>query len=194
MTPGPGPREWGRAWSLRPAGRARGMILRWGRRWGDSVWATLDPGRLGAESGRPTTPASEQLGRRRRQASSPNPAFQPGLEAGGWDTGSRVSDSGPLLGLLQPPQSLLTPLEGPCGAVAAGVGLPWPHGARSPRSRHPRPRPCDDPRWLRPERGWGRAWRKGPAPGAGLPAAGPWPGAPGASPDQAAVWELWRAE
>lgn len=101
---------------LAGAGRARRMVLRWGRRWGASVSATRDPGRLGAESGRPTTPAREQLGRRRRPrrwASSASPAFQPRPEAGGWDAGGRVRDSGPLLGLLQPPQSLLTPLQGP---------------------------------------------------------------------------------
>lgn len=129
------------------------MILRWGRRWGASVSATLDPGRLGAESGRPTTLASEQLGRRRRrrrQASSPSPAFQPGPEAGGWDAGGQVRDSGPLLGLLQPPQSLLTQHQGPCGAVVAGTAVAPRH---SPSSRHPRPRPCDEPRWLRPEGG-----------------------------------------
>lgn len=61
-----------------PMGRSSGGVTLWG----DSVSATLGPGRLGAESGLPTTRASEQLGRRRSQASSPRPAFQPGLESG----------------------------------------------------------------------------------------------------------------
>lgn len=136
MTPGPGPGEWGRAWRLQPtrAGRARGMSLRWGRRWGDSVWAALDPGRLRAESGRPTTPASEQLGRRRRrQASSPNPAFQPGLEAEGWDVGSRVSDSGLSLASASPRSRYLRRLS-KAPAAPSRPGRPWPHRARRARA------------------------------------------------------------
>lgn len=43
-----------------------------------------------------------------------------------------------------------TPLKGPCGAVVARTAVA---PRLSPRSRHPRQRTCEEPRWLRPEAG-----------------------------------------
>ena len=56
-----------------------------------------------------------------------------------------------------------------------------------------RQRPRDEPRWLRPEVGVPRVGRKGSHSRGRAACCGARPGAPGASPDQAAVWKFWGA-
>lgn len=77
-------------------------------------------------------------------------------------------------------------------AAPSWPGRPWPHGARQALATRDRV-PAMSPGGCGRKEG-SRAGRQRPAPRAGLPAAGPWPGAPGASSDLAAVWELRRAE
>lgn len=110
MTPGPGSREWGRAWSLRPTG------------WGDPP---VGPP-AGPTASRPhwTGPprsrvwAPHHRGQRaiRKAAAAPG-QFSLSRGSGGLGRGS------PSAGLSQPPQALLTALEGPRGAVVARTAV-----------------------------------------------------------------------
>lgn len=78
-----------------------------------------------------------------------------------------------------------TMLKGPRGAVAARTTV----ALRGLATKRQRPR--DKPRCLRPEVGAPPVGRKGSHSRGRAACCGARPGAPGASPDQAAVWKFW---
>lgn len=116
VTPGPRPP------TLRPAGWSRA---------GRGVTASrphwTPPPRSRVWTPRPAPPASQQLGRRRRPASSPRPA-----ETGGWDAGGRVGDG--------PGPEAATYCARRSSRRRLGRDRRGPHGARrvpAPRARVP---------------------------------------------------------